>query len=459
MLTSGSTLDYSINYIDDIALDYTPVPCGISELPYTENFDDYTEVTTFETGVQPRCWEVVSRDVALTDATKPQLYCGFSTSGSYSLRLKNRCVYAMPALDEDIPVSGLTMTFNLRQPNAIYRLQVGVVNANGEFKVVKTINNSSTGTESVTVNFSNYTGSGHRIAFRNVLTSGSTLDYSINYIDDIALDYTPAPCGISELPYTENFDDYTVVTTFETGEQPRCWEVVSRDVALTDATKPQLYCGFSTSGSYSLRLKNRCVYAMPELSDNVNVQNLTMTFQLRQPNAIYRLQVGVVDTNGTFTSVKTINNASTSTEQVSVNFSNYTGSGHRIAFRNTLTSGSSLDYSINYIDDINITRATTTKSMDVTDANADEMNGNLGLLDVKVYPNPTKEYVNVECTANNVQSVEVIDVYGKVVRTVVETFPETSLPTRINVSGLAAGMYFVRVTTDKGAVTKPFVKR
>ncbi|MBR6334403.1 MAG: T9SS type A sorting domain-containing protein, partial [Bacteroidales bacterium] len=30
---------------------------------------------------------------------------------------------------------------------------------------------------------------------------------------------------------------------------------------------------------------------------------------------------------------------------------------------------------------------------------------------------------------------------------------------RINVSGLADGMYYVRVTTDSGVVTKNFVKR
>ena len=58
---------------------------------------------------------------------------------------------------------------------------------------------------------------------------------------------------------------------------------------------------------------------------------------------------------------------------------------------------------------------------------------------------------------NNVQTVEVIDVYGKIVRT--DVGANNDSPTQINVSGLAAGMYFVRVTTDKGAVTKPFVKR
>ena len=476
-LINGSSLDYSINYIDDITLDYTPAPCGISELPYAENFDDYTTTTITETGVQPRCWEVVNEDVALTDATKPQIYRGYATSGSYSLRMKNRCVYAMPELDENINVSELTLTMKLRQPKAIYRLQVGVVDDQGTFKLVKTINNASTGIEEVTVDFANYTGSGHRIAFRNTLISGSTLDYSINYLDNITLDYTPIPCGISELPYAENFDDYTTSTTVETGVQPDCWEVVNEDVALTDATKPQIYRGYATSGSYSLRMKNRCVYAMPELDEDVNVSELTMTMRLRQPKAVYRLQVGVVDDQGTFKLVKTINNASTSTESVTVNFSNYMGSGKRIAFRNTLTSGSTLDYSFNYIDDINISR-TTHKSTEVTDANANDdgmLTADRDRVDVVVYPNPTRDVVNVQCTMNNVQGskfkvqgsmdnvqgsgIEIVDVYGKVVRTVVETFHETSLPTQINVSGLAAGMYFVRVTTDEGVVTRPFVKQ
>jgi hypothetical protein len=80
---------------------------------------------------------------------------------------------------------------------------------------------------------------------------------------------------------------------------------------------------------------------------------------------------------------------------------------------------------------------------------------------VTLYPNPANDVVNVQCTMNNVQleDIEVIDVYGKVVRTVVETLRATSLPTCINVSGLANGMYFVRVTTNEGTVTKSFVKK
>jgi hypothetical protein len=80
---------------------------------------------------------------------------------------------------------------------------------------------------------------------------------------------------------------------------------------------------------------------------------------------------------------------------------------------------------------------------------------------VNLYPNPAKEVVNVECTMNNVEieAIEVFDVYGKLVRTVVGANNDSPLQVRINVSGLANGMYFVRVTTEQGAVTKTFVKK
>ena len=77
---------------------------------------------------------------------------------------------------------------------------------------------------------------------------------------------------------------------------------------------------------------------------------------------------------------------------------------------------------------------------------------------VSLYPNPAREVVNVQCTMNNVQltgELSVFDVYGKLLQIV----PITSEITPINVSGLANGMCFVRVTTEAGAVTKTFVKK
>ena len=78
-----------------------------------------------------------------------------------------------------------------------------------------------------------------------------------------------------------------------------------------------------------------------------------------------------------------------------------------------------------------------------------------------VYPNPANNVVNVECRMDNVQwggEIEIVDMYGKIVA-VVGANNYSPLQTRINVSGLAAGIYFVRIPTDRGFVTKSFVKQ
>ena len=75
---------------------------------------------------------------------------------------------------------------------------------------------------------------------------------------------------------------------------------------------------------------------------------------------------------------------------------------------------------------------------------------------IVLYPNPAKRFVDVRVDENvNVTNLEVYDVFGKLVNTV----NVVDNPTRINISGLANGMYFVRVTTDEGVVTKQFIKK
>ena len=75
---------------------------------------------------------------------------------------------------------------------------------------------------------------------------------------------------------------------------------------------------------------------------------------------------------------------------------------------------------------------------------------------VTLYPNPANEYVDIRVDGDlNVTTMEVYDVYGKLINTVTVV----DNPTRINVSNLANGMYFVRVTTEEGVVTKTFVKK
>ncbi|MBO7628846.1 MAG: hypothetical protein J6S87_02730, partial [Bacteroidales bacterium] len=190
---------------------------------YFENFEDYTTSTTAATGVQPGCWELVREDVAMTDATRPQLYykSEFAHSGNYSLKLGNRGVYAMPKLAADIPMNGVQLEMYLRQANARYQLEVGVWEDNGTFVPVATFNNSTTDVERVFCNFSSYTGNGRRIAFRNTLGSGSNLNYSTNYIDDIKL-YAIVPDELScpDMPIMTDYEG-NVYSTVIIGSQ--CW--------------------------------------------------------------------------------------------------------------------------------------------------------------------------------------------------------------------------------------------
>lgn len=72
-------------------------------------------------------------------------------------------------------------------------------------------------------------------------------------------------------------------------------------------------------------------------------------------------------------------------------------------------------------------------------------------------PNPATDMVNVSIGDASLQitGVEVYNVYGQLVNTI--AFTEN--PLRISVNGLTNGMYFVRITTDSGVVTKSFVKK
>ena len=74
---------------------------------------------------------------------------------------------------------------------------------------------------------------------------------------------------------------------------------------------------------------------------------------------------------------------------------------------------------------------------------------------VSLYPNPN----NGRFTINNEQlimnDVQVYDVYGKLLKTIEADANTVGLDVR----ELSAGMYFVRISTEKGVVTKSFVKK
>ena len=76
---------------------------------------------------------------------------------------------------------------------------------------------------------------------------------------------------------------------------------------------------------------------------------------------------------------------------------------------------------------------------------------------LSLYPNPATNHVDVLVSDNDVtvSRLEVYDVYGKLLNEV----EVVDNPTRIDVSSLASGVYFVKVITGEGVATKTFVKK
>ena len=460
-------LDEPVNYVVNCAAPGCGKILVDAQNPeWSEDFeDDAAGITTPYTGILPACWSVpVEYTSAEGDVTPPQVYYkpdfNATENGSYSLRMRYRSMLAMPELDENVDFEHLKMGLYVRQSFWSYKLEIGVItdidNPDESYHMVATVNNSDKNVNYFECNFASVkdlVGEGRYIVFKNVGGSEGDL-YSNNYLDDITLTYVDnegVNCQITE-SYNEDFEAYSL------GAEPDCWEVIMEDVALDSETRPQVYGNFNTTagGSKSLRLKNRCVYAMPAFGEYYSISNFTMNFNLRQPKSIYRLQVGLVDAEGNFNIVKTFKCSNTTDMQpMSVSFSNldfpYTDD-MRVAFRNTLVPGTGmsteyLDYSINYIDDINFFYEAKGK----VEANADAFDANADLESIEVYPNPTTG--NLYIDAMGIQKVECYNQMGQLVRVY------DNVLNSIDLNNLSEGVYTLRITVPQGVTVRKVVKR
>ena len=95
-----------------------------------------------------------------------------------------------------------------------------------------------------------------------------------------------------------------------------------------------------------------------------------------------------------------------------------------------------------------------------------------GIASIRIYPNPTSGELIIDCGDANkginplVKNVEIFDLMGKCVAAAVETgrapslqHPTPTSTTTLNISSFPAGMYFVKITTETGAVTRKIIKQ
>jgi len=72
--------------------------------------------------------------------------------------------------------------------------------------------------------------------------------------------------------------------------------------------------------------------------------------------------------------------------------------------------------------------------------------------ELRIYPNPTRGELIIENGELRITRIEIVDLSGKVI------YQFNGVKNQINVSALSSGIYFLQLETDKGCVTKKFIK-
>ncbi len=187
---------------------------GYTTIPYTDGFE------SLATGEMPNCWQQVatgtsgagtfpSAYVYASNARNSNVYFEFeSNSGETEIA-------ALPAMDN---ISGLMLTFYASVMNANFTLEAGVLEGT-TFVPVQTvqltpgINNNWAGSYyPYTVYFSNYSGSGERMALRVTSTGSYTL-----MIDDLSVDYIPNCPNPTNLTLDSVGTDWAAISWTENG--------------------------------------------------------------------------------------------------------------------------------------------------------------------------------------------------------------------------------------------------
>ena len=476
-LTSSTTYDFYVQSdcgSGDVSAWSTKVTgttqCGaVTVLPYTENFDSYGTGTT----AYPLCWSKIN---TYTSGERPYCHSTYgyngSTAGLYFYSSSSTYNIAItPEFDATIPINTLKATFMYRgYSSSSYdnTMVVGVMTNPLDattFVPVDTVSPGSSVTtyESREVSFANYTGTGHYIAFKNGEMGSSSASYAImdNLVISLDSNASPSTCqvptGLAVAPAT--ITQTTATATWLAGGNETAWDVQVKEHSTSNwgTATPSQTTSFNIQGltagtQYDVRVRANC--GNNNTSDWTTAVTFTTLNQGQDPcNDPSNLTASNVTTNSVVLDW-TENGTATSwtvnyKEANALQWSTATATAHPYTLTG-LQPGT--DYSV-YVA-ANCANGQSGSSNTVTFTTQ-----TVGIdsyeLATSLYPNPNNGQFTVASEQYTVNSVQIYDVYGKLLKTV-EVNSNTAV---IDAHELSAGMYFVRISTEKGVVTKSFVKK
>ncbi|MCR4966084.1 MAG: fibronectin type III domain-containing protein [Bacteroidales bacterium] len=206
-------------------------PCTIFTLPYEESFDDYGTGT----GTFPSCW---TKFYSGTTTTYPYCYATYNYSPPASLYFYASTAYydiaSTPMIDSNININTLRASMMLRKGSANYKIIIGTITNPSDGSTFHPYDTLSPSTVSVweafNVDFDQYTGNDHYIAFK----AGDVGSSTGMYIDDFVLELIPTCERPSDIATSPDEDNVTI--SWSPGGNETLWNISYKFSDETDYT-------------------------------------------------------------------------------------------------------------------------------------------------------------------------------------------------------------------------------
>jgi hypothetical protein len=264
-------------------------------------------------------------------------------------------------------------------------------------------------------------------------------------MDDFSLTEIPIICPTPTNMAASNITDSSATISWTHGGTESFWQVEYKlstsSSWMTPAvvSTPTIFLqDLLADTTYDVRVKALCnpgesTYASDQFTTSGGVIMFTITASAAGP--------GTISPSG---AVSVMNGAN----QIFTFIPETNGEVTHLLVDNISISNPGLSYSINNV--------TSNQSIHVTFGAIGIEEGELAQM-VPLYPNPTHAFIEIRLDEAQLQVKEcrVYDIYGKLMSIV----PVHTDITKIDVTDLAAGVYFVRMNSDKGTITKKFVKK
>lgn len=418
--------------------------CLPSSLPYSENFDSYTDWQS------PICWEKLESPNSGSASTGfAYVFSNYYFSSPRSLKIGtisgSTSYYGFIRTNQlNVPdFSNIQLSFKgMKSYGSTKPLIVGIMSDTTDITsiiILDTVENMTSTWTDYVILLSSYNGSGKYVV---IGVPPGINEYCSYCVDNLLIDYPPQQdtCSVPNNLTVSNIADVTADIYWTPGGNDTTWIVEYKTLMETDynsvsCNSPSYhFTGLTQLTQYNVRLKAVC--GTDNESDYV-ITNFTTT-QTGQNTFI------ITATSGT-------NGSISPSGQVQV-----VQGGNQ-----TFIITPDQDYSVSdvLVDNISQGSISSCSFFDVQSDHTIHVSFTLGIVEnnlqnsIVIFPNPANDLLNIKLS-EYFESIEITNIIGQVLYSnkVTDSFMQ------INISSFSSGFYFIRLKGKEKTATKQFIK-